>query len=183
MKDWPATVDRAANEAAVAALGRLELVAAVAANGTIGRSGQLPWHLPDDLKHFKALTLGHAMLMGRRTWESVGKPLPGRRTIIVSGTLAGIPFPGVELAPSLETAAILAAKCPEQRAFVVGGTGLYTAALRTARAMHLTELDSMVDGDTWFPQWSRADWRVETETFHPADDRHAFGFWMRKYVR
>src|SRR3954463_15512484 len=85
----------------------LELVAAVAANGVIGRNGQLPWHLPDDLRFFKRLTTGHPMLMGRRTFESIKRPLPGRRTIVVSRTLAEPPHPETELARSLDEALTL----------------------------------------------------------------------------
>jgi dihydrofolate reductase len=86
----------------------VEIVVAVAANGVIGRAGQLPWHLPDDLKHFKALTMGSPILMGRRTYESIGKPLPGRRSIVVSTTMASPPAPGVEIARTLDDAIRLA---------------------------------------------------------------------------
>ena len=161
---------------------QLEIVAAVAANGVIGRGGGLAWHLPDDLKHFKALTLGHSMIMGRRTFESIGKALPGRRSIVVSTTWTQPPAPGVEIAATLDDAVRLAAASPGP-AFVVGGAILYAAAMPRARVMHLTELDVPVEGDTFFPPFDRAEWRLLSETRHEADDRHATGFWFRSYER
>ena len=161
---------------------RLELVVALAANGVIGRGGTLPWHLPDDLKHFKTLTMGHPILMGRRTFESIGKALPGRRSIVVSTTLAEPPTNGVEIARSLDDAIRLASASPEP-AFVVGGAALYAAALPHCTRMHLTELDAAVEGDTFFPAFDRSRWRVTSETRHDADERHATGFWFRTYER
>lgn len=161
---------------------RLELVAAVAANGVIGRAGQLPWHLPDDLRHFKALTTGHPILMGRRTFESIGRPLPGRRSIVVSTTLAAPPAPGVEVADSLGRALELAAASPGP-AYVIGGGVLYAAALPLASALHLTELDEPVEGDAFFPPFDRSEWRLVNQTRHGRDDRHAMGFHFRTYER
>src|SRR3954468_24082606 len=103
---------------------RLEIGGAVAANGVIGRAGQLPWHLPDDLKHFKSLTMGHPIIMGRRTWESIGRPLPGRRMIVVSGTLDRPPHAGVEFLPSLDDA-LKRTAATEGPVFVIGGAMLY----------------------------------------------------------
>ena len=162
----------------------LELVAAVAANGVIGRGGQLAWHLPDDLRHFKALTLGRPIIMGRRTYESIGRPLPGRRSIVVSGTLTGPPTAGVEVARSLQDAAALAAAgSPPGPAFVIGGAVLYAAALPLVRVMHLTELDDAVDGDVFFPPFDRASWTRTSEVPHERDDRHAIGFRICRYER
>jgi dihydrofolate reductase len=161
----------------------LELVAAVAANGVIGRGGALPWHLPDDLKHFKALTSGGLILMGRKTFESINRrPLPNRRNVVVSRTMTPGQHEGVEVVPSLEEALKLTAGHVGP-AFVVGGGGLYTAALPIAAALHLTELDEAVEGDAHFPKWDRSQWRVATERRHDRDDRHAIGFTIRKYVR
>ena len=160
----------------------LELVAALAANGVIGRAGTLPWHLPDDLKHFKSLTIGHPILMGRRTYESIGKPLPGRRSIVISTTMTSPPVEGIEVARSLDDALRLAAR-PPGPAFVIGGAALYTAALPLCRRLHLTELDAAVEGDTFFPAFDRSNWRLTSETRHNADDRHAMGFWFRTYER
>ena len=161
---------------------RLELVAALAANGVIGREGQLPWHLPDDLRHFKHLTLGHAIIRGRRTHESLGKALPGRQNIVVSQTLAAAPHAEVELARSLDEAVVLAAKSPPP-AFVIGGAVLYAAALPRVQVMHLTELEAAVEGDTLFPRFDRSQWRLMEETRHDRDERHQFSFHFRRYQR
>src|SRR3954471_16370247 len=108
---------------------KVYLVAAVAANGVIGRNGRLPWHLPEDLKHFKKLTLGHPVIMGRRTWESIRKPLPGRDNIIVTRQ-AGYDAPGAAVASSLEAALTLCAG--ESVAFVIGGHDLFAESLPVA---------------------------------------------------
>ena len=160
----------------------LELIVAMAANRVIGRGGQLPWHLPDDLKHFKQLTMGHPIIMGRRTYESIGRPLPGRRNIVVSSQLPAPPHDGVELARSLDAAVALAG-ASDNRAFIIGGAVLYAAALPRVDVMHLTELDDPVAGDAFFPPFDRSQWRLLDETLHGRDDRHAFSFRFRTYAR
>ena len=162
---------------------RLELIGAVAANGVIGRGGQLPWHLPDDLKHFKQLTYGHAIIMGRKTYESIGRPLPGRRNIVVSTTLATPPHADVDLAPSLDAAIDVAATGGATRAFVIGGAVLYAAAMPRVVAMHVTELDAAVDGDTCFPAFDPSQWRLTEAVRHEADDRHEYAFRFCTYER
>lgn len=136
----------------------LTLVAAVARNGTIGRHGTLPWHLPEDLAHFRELTLGHPVLMGRVTWESIPdgfRPLPGRRNVVVTRT-AGWRAEGAEAVPSLEAALELLGDTNE--VFVIGGAQLYAAALPLASALELTELAADVEGDVCFPAFDRAEW-------------------------
>jgi dihydrofolate reductase len=132
------------------------LVAAVAANGVIGVNGRLPWHLPGDLQHFKALTLGHPVIMGRKTWESLGKPLPGRENIVVTRT-PGYEAPGASVASSLEGALALCAD--EPRVFVIGGGALYAEALPQAHGLVLTEIQRDYAGDARFPDYDRAGWR------------------------
>jgi dihydrofolate reductase len=161
----------------------LELVVAVAANGVIGRGGTLPWHLPDDLKHFKSLTMGHAIVMGRRTYESIGKPLPGRHSIVVSTTMTAPPTLGVDLARSLGEAVDIAKHKSPGPAFVIGGAALYDAALPKARVLHVTELDDAVEGDTFFRPVDRSQWRIVKEERHERDERHAHAFWFRMYER
>lgn len=160
----------------------LELVAAVAANGVIGRGGQLPWHLPDDLRHFKKLTLGHAVIMGRKTFESIGRPLPGRRSIVVSSTLSDAQPAGIELARSLEDALRLAQSSPEP-AFVIGGAAIYQAAIPHARVMHLTELDEAVEGDAFFPPFEKSLWCLVSEVSHDRDSNHTIAFRFCRYER
>lgn len=130
-------------------LAPLALIAAVARNGVIGKGGTLPWHVPEDLKHFKKLTEGHAIIMGRKTYDSIGRPLPRRRNIVVSRNPAA-ELPGCETASSLDEAIRLARgtdPCP----FVIGGASLYEAALPLATEIHLTTIDQDVEGDVLFP--------------------------------
>jgi dihydrofolate reductase len=135
---------------------RIHLVAAVASNGVIGARGKLPWRLPEDLKHFKTLTFGHPVIMGRRTWDSLGKPLPGRENIVVTRDRA-FGAPGASVAASLEAALALCADSPV--AFVIGGGELYAAALPCADVVTLTEIQRDFEGDARFPEFDRAAWR------------------------
>ncbi len=146
---------------------QMVIVAAVAANRVIGHQGKLPWHLPEDLRHFKALTTGHPVIMGRRTWESLGKPLPKRINIVVSRT----PFfeaPGAKVAGSLEAALVLCADAPT--AFVIGGGELYRAALPVADRLVLTEIRKDFEGDARFPQFSRGAWKETRRDARTAED-------------
>ena len=147
----------------------LTLIAAVARNGVIGIDNRLPWRLPADLKHFKALTLGHAVIMGRKTWESLPanfRPLPGRRNIVVTRD-ARYSASGATVVLSLP-AAIDAAESGE--AFVIGGAELYAAALPLADRLQLTEIDTTFEGDTYFPTLDPGQWReITRETHHDAD--------------
>ncbi len=149
------------------------LVAAVARGGVIGRDGGLPWRLPEDMAHFREVTLGHPVVMGRRTWESLPesfRPLPGRRNVVVSRNAAWSAA-GAERAGSLEEALDLLAH--EDRVSVIGGGELFAEALPLADELVLTELDLEVEGDTCFPAWDRAAF-VETsrETRVAAEGTH-----------
>lgn len=161
---------------------RIALIAAVAANGVIGRDNSLPWRLPDDLKRFKALTLGHPMIMGRKTWESLGRPLPGRRHIVVTRD-RGYHAAGVETAHSLAEAVTA---CDEaDTVFVIGGGEMYALALAEGLAdiLYLTEVRAEVAGDTCFPEFDRAGF-VECEREHHAvNDKHALAFDFVTYQR
>ena len=152
---------------------RIYLIAAVAKNGVIGANGKLPWHLPEDLRHFKKLTLGHPVIMGRRTWESLGKPLPGRENIVVSRK-SGFAAPGASVAASLEAAVALCTG--EAVAFVIGGAEIYAAALPLADGLVLTEIQQDYDGDTRFPAWNRDAWRATQKETHTSDEGVRFDF-------
>jgi dihydrofolate reductase len=152
---------------------KIYLVAAVAANGVIGRDGQLPWHLPEDLKHFKRLTLGHPVIMGRRTWESLGRPLPGRDNIVVTHK-AGYEAPGAAVASSLGAALALCAG--ESVVFVIGGQQLFAESLPIAAGLVLTEIYRDYEGDTWFPLYDRSRWRETQRERHTAADGTKFDF-------
>jgi dihydrofolate reductase len=147
------------------------LVVAAAENGVIGRDNALPWHLPDDLKHFKQVTLGKPVVMGRKTFESIGKPLPGRQNIVVTHD-ANYQHPGVTVVRSPEAALTAAGAAPE--IMVIGGAALFRDLLPRATRVHLTRVHSSVDGDVRWPGLELHEWRrVECEA-HAADERHAF---------
>jgi dihydrofolate reductase len=152
---------------------RVYLVAAVAANGVIGNGGRLPWRLPEDLRHFKELTLGHPVIMGRKTWESLGKPLPGRENLVVTRT-AAYEAPGASVCASLDAALALCAGEPV--AFVIGGGELYAAALPLADGLVLTEIHRDFTGDAWFPEFDRAAWRETQRKTQAAVDGLRFDF-------
>jgi len=152
---------------------RIYLVAALASNGVIGIDGRLPWHLPEDLKHFKTLTLGHPIIMGRRTWESLGKALPGRDNIVVTRT-PGYNAPGAAVATSLGAA--LALCTGEPKAFVIGGHQLFVESLPVAQGLILTEILRAYEGDTWFPEFDRLHWREAQREAHTAADGMRFDF-------
>jgi len=151
----------------------LGLIAAVASNGVIGSQGGLPWRLPDDLRFFKQQTLGHPVIMGRRTWESIGRPLPGRHNIVVTRS-TGLRAEGATVVDSL--AAALAACAGEKAAFVIGGAELYRAALPLADRLVLTEIHRDFDGDVRFPDFDRGNWRETRRDAHTAADGIAFDF-------
>ena len=140
----------------------ITVLAAVSANLAIGRDGNMPWHLPEDLAHFKATTMGHVMVMGRKTYESIGRALPGRRTIVITHQ-QGWHAPSVEVAHSLPEALALAGPAD---VFVVGGSDVYRQAMPFADQMLLTEIDQSPEGDAFFPTFSADDWRQSAREAH-----------------
>lgn len=144
---------------------RTVIVAAVARNDVIGVDGRLPWRIPEDLARFKRLTMGNAVVMGRETFESIGRPLPGRSNIVLSRR-PDWSCQGVLVARSLEEALEIAAS-HDQDAYVAGGAEVYRTALRTADAMELTEVDAEPEGDTWFPPVDWSQWRETARERHP----------------
>jgi dihydrofolate reductase len=159
----------------------VSLLAAMAENRVIGRGGGLPWRLPDDLQHFKRLTVDHTVIMGRKTFDEIKRPLANRRNVVISRNPAFRP-PGVTVVPSLAEAVALGAT--EREVFVIGGGEIYQQALPLADRIYLTVIHAQVEGDTWFPAFEMTDgWVLEEETPHPADDRHAYPFTFRTYRR
>ncbi len=130
------------------------VIAAMAANRVIGRGNTIPWHVPEDLARFRQLTMGHALVMGRRTYESIGRPLPGRRTVVISRNPRLAVAPGVQLASSLSAAFALCRN--QKKVFIAGGGEIYRQALPLADRVVLTVLDRPVDGDTFFPEVDRS---------------------------
>lgn len=152
---------------------RIYVVAAVSRNGIIGANGRLPWNLPEDLKHFRKLTLGHPVIMGRRTWDSLGKALPNRENIVVTRS-ANRDIPGASVAASLHAAVALCAG--EPIAFVIGGAEIYAAALPLASGLVLTEIDRDYEGDVRFPEWNRAGWKETQREKHTSSEGVPFSF-------
>ncbi len=142
---------------------QISIIAAMAENGVIGRDGQLPWHLKADLQRFKRLTMGHTIIMGRKTWESIGRPLPGRRMVVVTRQ-NGYQAEGVQVAASLDDALALARLAGDEEAFIIGGAEIYRLALPLADRLYLTRVLAPVEGDTTFPEFDASHWRlVESE--------------------
>jgi dihydrofolate reductase len=149
----------------------LSLVVAVSENDVIGRDNALPWHLPADLKHFKAVTMGKPIVMGRKTYDSIGRRLPGRLNIVISRNRA-LRIPGVEVVGSFDEAVARAGDVPEVA--VIGGAELFRSALPLARRIYLTRVHGNVEGETKFPPLDPKQWREVERSHHPADERHAY---------
>jgi len=140
------------------------IIAAVAKNRVIGRDNQLLWNIPEDMAHFKALTAGHTVVMGRKTWESLPprfRPLPGRRNIVITRQ-PDYAAPGAEVADSLENALKLASTATV--AFIIGGEQIYTQAMAVADRLEITEVDQAPEGDAWFPEIAAVDWEKTAKT-------------------
>jgi len=154
---------------------------AMASNGVIGRENRLPWHLPEDLRYFKRITLGKPVIMGRKTFESIGSPLPGRPNIVVSRSVDWS-APGVTVADSLESALdsaqALAAVSGAEELMVIGGAQIYAAALPLASRLYVTEVHAAFAGDTWFPPVNPAEWQeiAREEYAATADNPYAYAF-------
>lgn len=158
----------------------VSVIAARAENDIIGRGNALPWHLPRDLQRFKALTTGHTIIMGRRTWESIGRPLPNRRSIVVTSDPA-YRAEGIEVAHSLDEALV---RCTdEEEVFVIGGTALFEAALPVAQRLYLTTVHGRPDGDATFPPFDAAGWSEIEREEHPVDEHHAYAHTFSLLVR
>ena len=157
----------------------ITLIAAVSENGVIGADGDLPWRLPADLKHFKQLTTGHAILMGRKTHESIGKPLPDRRNLVLTRN-TDWSRPGVETVHDFNAALQL---LDDDELFVIGGEQVYRAALPIADRLQLTRVHTHVPGDAMFPEFNLDEWTLTDEQQRPADDRNEYDVTFQQYER
>ncbi|MCZ8061557.1 dihydrofolate reductase [Silanimonas sp.] len=161
----------------------IALVAALDRDFAIGRGNALPWSLPDDLKRFKALTLGHPILMGRKTAVSLGRALPGRRNLVLTRS-GRVPFEGMDAVGSIDAAVAAAADASATTLMVIGGGEVYAQALPLASRLHLTWVETRVEGaDAWFPRFDPAEWTMTDSESHAADARHAVAFRFADYVR
>jgi dihydrofolate reductase len=161
---------------------KITLIAAMAENRVIGRDNALPWHLPADLARFKQRTEGHVVIMGRRTFESVGRPLPNRRSIVITRKRNFHP-PGAEIARSLAEALERARESKQDEVFILGGAEIYALALPDVDRLELTIVHADVSGDTFFPECDLSEWTLIDQQRHEADDRHAHAFSFRTYER
>ncbi|BDY03300.1 type 3 dihydrofolate reductase [Ferrimonas sp. YFM] len=149
---------------------RLSMIACMAFDRVIGKENQMPWHLPADLKHFKAITMGKPVVMGRRTFDSIGRPLPGRRNVVISRNPEYRPE-GVTRVASIDEALVLLAD--EEEVMIIGGGQLYASLLPKADRLYLTLAQLQVEGDTRFPDYQQLQWRELERQIRPADDANA----------
>jgi dihydrofolate reductase len=157
----------------------MEIVVAMTSNHVIGQNGDMPWHLPADLVHFKELTSGHAIIMGRRTWESIGKPLPNRLNIVVTrqeNYAAG----NVTVVHSLEDGIVAAGT---KRIFLIGGGEMYKEALPIASQMHITRIDALIEGDTKFPEIDESIWKCKSRVNRSADEKNQYDLVFETWER
>jgi dihydrofolate reductase len=160
---------------------QISLIVAMTRAGVIGRGGELPWRLSADLKRFKTLTMGHAILMGRKTYDSLGRPLPGRNNIVITrSTSLSVP-PEVTIVYNLDQA--LAHARGDDSSFVIGGSEIFALALPLVAKIHVTWVESDVPGDVYFPRWSQHDWRLVTEERHSADAKNEYDYTFATYNR
>lgn len=158
---------------------KITIIAAMARNRAIGLDGAMPWHLPGELRHFKKTTMGKCIVMGRKTWEAIGRALPGRRNIVVTRN-RDYQADGCEVVGSLGEALRVA---DSGEVMIVGGGQLYAQALPLAGRMILTLVDCDAEADTWFPAWTEGEWREISRTLHPADETNEFAFEIVELVR
>jgi dihydrofolate reductase len=159
---------------------RISIVAALARNRAIGSRNTMPWRLPEDLRRFKRLTTGHAVIMGRKTFESIGSPLPGRNNIVITRSRDWAP-PGCVIAHSVEHA--LARVGESGEAFVIGGAQIYALAMPLARRLYLTEIERDFEGDAFFPEFDRSQWREVSRESRAPDGPGAFAYAFVEYER
>jgi len=158
----------------------ISIVVAIAENNAIGKENKLLWHLPADLRHFKEVTTGHTIIMGRKTYDSVGKPLPNRRNIVITRK-SGLKIPGVEVVHTLEEALIL---CDEdEEVFIGGGAEIYKMAMSLTDKIYLTVVKGIFDADTFFPEIDANKWEeTESISFEP-DEKNSFGYTFSTLIR
>ena len=159
----------------------ITLIAAAAENNALGKDNQMVWHLPDDFKHFKKLTSGHHIIMGRKTLESMNGPLPNRTNIVITRK-ENYTYQGCTIVHSLEEAL---KACPQnEEVFVIGGGEIYKQAMDMADKIELTRVHTTIDdADTFFPEINTEEWHLTKEEYHPKDEKHKFDFTYRTWVR
>ncbi len=160
----------------------VSIVVAIAKNRVIGKDNKLPWKLSGDLRHFKQLTLGHHVIMGRKSFDAVGKPLEGRVNIVVSRN-KGLQIEGALVMHSVKEAIHFCEEIKEHEAFVIGGAEIVKQALPLADKMYLTHIDAEPEGDTFFPEWNPDEWTIISSVDHDADEKNQYPFTIKVYQR
>ncbi len=160
----------------------ISLIAAIGKNRAIGKANQLLWHLPNDFKHFKETTMGKPVIMGQRTFESIGRPLPGRQNIVLSQDASFHPE-GCSVVKDIDSALSLARDSGQEEIFIIGGGMVYASFLPLAHRMYLTLVDASPEGDTYFPEWNPAEWKIVSSEEHPADEQNSFRHTFVTYER
>ncbi|RIV25198.1 dihydrofolate reductase [Fibrisoma montanum] len=161
---------------------KISMIAAVAQNGVIGRNNDLPWHLPDDFAFFKRKTRHHPVIMGRKSLEALGKPLSNRTNIILTRD-QNFTAEGVTIVHTLQEAVDAAKAVNDQEIYIIGGAEIYRMALPMATTLYITEIEKAYEGDSYFPEFDRADWQEVSRQHHPADERHEAAFDFVEYER
>ena len=157
----------------------ISIIVAVAANGVIGDNNSLLWHISEDLRNFKRITSGHPVIMGRKTFESLGRPLPNRTNVVVSRTATAIG--GCRVAASLDEA--IAMFSADEEAFIIGGAQIYAQALDAADKIYITRVGRDYEGDTSFPEWDATRWRLTSREEFPRGEKYPYPFAFEEYVR
>jgi len=156
----------------------ISLIAALTKNNVIGKNKDLPWHLPDDMKHFMQTTQAHHVIMGRKNYESIPdkfRPLPNRTNIVVTRQ-KDFSAPGCHIVNSIEEGIAMARAAREKELFIIGGSEIYSQSIPYADQLYLTEIDTILEGDTYFPSFNRDEWQELSRTHHEADARHLYAF-------
>jgi dihydrofolate reductase len=161
---------------------RISIIVAAARNGVIGLRGEIPWKLPDDQKFFRKQTTGHAIIIGRKTFDSIGRPLPGRKNLVLTRSRAE-PVPGIDFFPGLKEALDWARAEGVAECFIAGGEAIYREGLAVADRVYLTRVDAEPEGDTFFPALPAADWKQVGLIAHAIDERHAHAFTIETWDR
>lgn len=159
----------------------ISIIAAASENNVIGNNGKLPWNLPADFQHMKQLTMGHPLIMGRKTHESIGRVLPGRRNIVI--TRQAVTYPSCEIVTSLEEALAAVKNDPSGEAFIFGGGEIYAQAMDKAQRIYLTRVHAMVEGDAFFPEIDVKKWKESGREDHPKDARNQYGYSFIAYEK
>ncbi len=160
----------------------ISLVVAAAKNNVIGKDGQMPWHLPNDLKHFKNVTWGMPVIMGRKTFESLGKALPGRKNIVISRQ-QGLQLPGAVTVKSIEDAIFVATETDAREVMVIGGGEIYKSLYTKSGRIYLTRVDAEPEGDTHFPVIDPGEWHLVSQKNHEADEKNAYNYSFQVWER